>query len=194
MQTAAEIDRLFDAVSQLQPKRILEIGTARGGTLYLWTQAAAADATLCSIDLPGGRFGGGYPECREAFYRSFARRDQVIRLLRRDSHRAETVAIVREVFGGAPIDFLFIDADHTYSGVKTDFLLYGPLVRAGGLIAMHDIRPSTDGETQVDRLWNQLRTRFESEEIVHPDDTGRELGIGLLRVTEPGIAAVTSLD
>ena len=33
------------------------------------------------------------------------------------------------------IDFLFIDADHTYEGAKHDFETYGPLVRKGGIIA-----------------------------------------------------------
>jgi predicted O-methyltransferase YrrM len=39
------------------------------------------------------------------------------------------------------LDFLFIDGDHTYEGVKQDFEMYTPLVRKGGLVAMHDIVP-----------------------------------------------------
>jgi predicted O-methyltransferase YrrM len=37
------------------------------------------------------------------------------------------------------LDFLFIDGDHTYKGVKEDFEMYSPLVRKGGVIAFHDI-------------------------------------------------------
>jgi len=40
---------------------------------------------------------------------------------------------------GEPLDFLFIDGDHTYEGVKRDFEMYSPLVRNGGIIAFHDI-------------------------------------------------------
>lgn len=36
------------------------------------------------------------------------------------------------------IDFLFIDGDHTYQAVMTDWLLYSPLVKSGGIIAFHD--------------------------------------------------------
>ena len=43
--------------------------------------------------------------------------------------------------GGKPLDFLFIDGDHAFKGVKSDFQLYSELVRPGGLIAFHDIIP-----------------------------------------------------
>lgn len=36
------------------------------------------------------------------------------------------------------IDFLFIDGDHNYEGVKVDWDLYKPLLRDGSLIAFHD--------------------------------------------------------
>jgi hypothetical protein len=36
------------------------------------------------------------------------------------------------------IDFLFIDGDHSYEGVKTDFELYSKLLSDQGIIAIHD--------------------------------------------------------
>ncbi len=36
------------------------------------------------------------------------------------------------------IDFLFIDGDHSYEGVKTDFELYSKLLSNRGIIAIHD--------------------------------------------------------
>jgi hypothetical protein len=36
------------------------------------------------------------------------------------------------------IDFLFIDGDHSYEGVKTDFELYSSLLSDRGIIAIHD--------------------------------------------------------
>lgn len=38
------------------------------------------------------------------------------------------------------LDFLFIDGDHTYDGVKQDFDLYYEKVRPGGYIYFHDSR------------------------------------------------------
>jgi cephalosporin hydroxylase len=36
------------------------------------------------------------------------------------------------------IDLLFLDGDHAYGSVLTDWLLYQRLVRPGGIIAFHD--------------------------------------------------------
>ena len=38
------------------------------------------------------------------------------------------------------IDFLFIDADHSYEAVKRDWELWGAKVPAGGIIALHDCK------------------------------------------------------
>ena len=36
------------------------------------------------------------------------------------------------------IDFLFIDGDHSYEGVKTDFELYSKIISDNGVIVLHD--------------------------------------------------------
>ncbi|MFQ5929047.1 MAG: class I SAM-dependent methyltransferase [Acidobacteriota bacterium] len=195
IQTPSEIEQLYLAVCDLRPQRVLEVGTARGGTLYLWTQAATDDATVISVDLPAGHYSGsGYPECRRPLYQAFARSQQKMHLLRADSHAPETLEQVRQILGGQPVDLLFIDGDHTYEGVKTDYIHYGPLVRPGGLIAFHDICRSPDPDTQVDRLWTQLRKRYEVEEFVYPDKKGCELGIGVLRVPDGGLDGSLALQ
>ena len=38
----------------------------------------------------------------------------------------------------SPVEFLFIDGDHSYSGCKGDWKTWSPLVVPGGLVAMHD--------------------------------------------------------
>ncbi len=45
-----------------------------------------------------------------------------------------------EVFvpNGIEIDYLHIDADHHYEGVRLDFDLFAPLVRDDGVITLHD--------------------------------------------------------
>ncbi len=42
---------------------------------------------------------------------------------------------------GIEIDLLFIDANHSYASVKSDFLGFFPLVKEGGLIVLHDGYP-----------------------------------------------------
>lgn len=56
---------------------------------------------------------------------------------------SETWAAVWKV----PIDFLFIDGDHSYEGTKADILGFSPHVRHGGIIAGHDYGSWPDGVT-----------------------------------------------
>lgn len=190
-QNPVEIEGLFEAVCTLRPRFVLEIGTARGGTLYLWTQAAAPDATLVSLDLPGGEFGGGYLDCRSPLYQSFAAPGQRLHLERADSHEPSSLARVQAIFDKQPIDFAFIDGDHSYEGVRDDYNRYGTLVRPGGLIAFHDILfRDQQPDIRVDRLWAQLKERYSCTELIGPEGSGKQIGIGYLRVPEGGVQPV----
>jgi predicted O-methyltransferase YrrM len=157
-QIEGEILDLAQLVHDRQPRVVVEIGTANGGTLFCFARLAAPDALLVSIDLPGGVHGGGYPGWKQSLYRSFARPAQRIELIRGDSHSAAARAQLESYLAGRLIDFLLIDGDHTYAGVRADYELYAPLVRDGGLVAFHDIRthpPELD--CHVDELWAELR-------------------------------------
>lgn len=53
--------------------------------------------------------------------------------------------IISEVYSQVePLDFLFIDGNHSYESVLCDFLLYYPLVKPGGVVAFHDTALSED--------------------------------------------------
>jgi len=138
-QVKEEIMELLKILAKHKPQTILEIGTARGGTLFLFTRVAGSDARIISIDLPGGRFGGGYPEWRIPLYESFAIHNQRVYLIRGDSHAHSTLKRVKGILDQEGLSFLFIDGDHTYEGVKKDFEMYSNLVGEGGIIAFHDI-------------------------------------------------------
>jgi predicted O-methyltransferase YrrM len=177
IQVPEEMVSLLGDVRKLNPKRVLEIGTCKGGSLYLWTRLAQPDATIVSVDLPGGKFGGGYSKLRTPIYQRFARQQQQLHLLRANSHAAETLEKVKQIFGGAEIDFLFIDGDHTYEGVKQDWEMYSGLVRKGGIVAFHDVAGNY-GETQCKRCWDAIKGDYEYREyLVHPEGL---YGIGVL--------------
>ncbi|HTW45530.1 MAG TPA: class I SAM-dependent methyltransferase [Acidobacteriaceae bacterium] len=179
-QVRGELVALAETLAQLRPDRALEIGTFRGGTLLLLTRLASPHATVVSVDLPGGKFGGGYSTHRRRLYRHFARRDQRLHLLQGDSHSKEMFERVKVAFENKPLDYLFIDGDHTYEGVKKDFQMYAPFVRKGGIIALHDIaeHPPSIG-CEVSRLWSELKLHYRHEEIIQDRAQGWA-GIGIL--------------
>lgn len=180
-QIRSEIDTLLRHLQAAAPRRILEIGTANGGSLFLWTRIAAPDAHLISLDLPGGQFGDGYARWKRPLYRSFARGSQRITLIQDDSHLDRSLEAIRAQLGGEPLDFLFIDGDHTYAGVRRDFEMYSPLVRSGGLVAFHDIASHNDPTCQVDRFWNELKPHHDCTEILASPSAGWA-GLGLIRM------------
>jgi predicted O-methyltransferase YrrM len=178
----SEIEPLLTLLYQKKPKAVVEIGTKFGGTLAMWCAVAHPEATIVSIDLPGGIHGGGYAYWRTFIYQRFAQPKQTVHLLRRDSHLANTLEDVKKLLPPGGIDFLFCDGDHTYEGVKKDYEMYSPLVRKSGLMAFHDIcTHSPDQDCGVDRLWREIRTRHKSWEHVESPDQGM-YGIGVLEL------------
>jgi predicted O-methyltransferase YrrM len=184
IQISYEIVKLLELVAELKPKVILEIGTAGGGTLFLFTRVADSEALIISIDLPAvfGLLGEGYPMWKIPLYKSFSKEKQKIFLIQGDSHSIETLRKIKEILRDDKIDFLFIDGDHSYEGVKKDFEMYSPLVRKGGIIAFHDIVPRRqETRCEVDKFWNEIKYNYRYIEIVR-DWAQKRAGIGVLYI------------
>ncbi len=179
-----ELESLVDKVYRPQPPRVVaEIGTCGGGSLFVFTRLATYDALVISIDLPGGPFGGGYPQWRVPLFESFTRAGQKLHLIRADSHAAPTRHHVEGILAGRKIDFLFIDGDHTIEGVSRDFDIYSPFVRSGGAVAFHDVaeHPPASG-CRVRDYWNDIRRQYPSCEFIDQPPLHR-FGIGVLTMT-----------
>lgn len=178
-QKEQEIVWLLEQLADRPPRVVLEIGTDRGGTLFLWTRVASADARLIAVDVQKmvGRLGRWSPF---ALVRNgFARERQVIELIDgAESHAPETLGRVRAALRDRPIDFLFIDGDHAYEAVRRDFELYEPLVRPGGAIAFHDVSPRTTPDTVgTAAFWAELKAAHDTRELVAGGAPGYGIGI-----------------
>lgn len=83
------------------------------------------------------------------------------------------------------VDLLFIDGDHGYASVLTDWLLYSPLVTKGGIVAFHDVGLAGEGPYGVRQFVNQLERgeidgeRRDMQTIL----CGTNLGIGYYRTS-----------
>lgn len=73
-------------------------------------------------------------------------------------------AFLADDFDDDSLDFVFIDADHTYEGVLSDLEAWFPKVRSGGLISGHDI-DNPLGNVSVKEPWAVRRaiTNFTEE-------------------------------
>lgn len=178
-----ELLPLLERVRALQPRRVCEVGTSAAGTLYLLTRVSAPDALIVSVDI-------SIPLHTRGLRARLAGPRQRLVSLEGDSHADETVSRLERLLDGEPLDFLFIDGDHSYDGVRADFERYGRLVRPGGLIALHDVNddfrtrhgvdsPSISGE--VPRFWQELKQSHQTEELIaDPEQDG--FGIGVVYV------------
>ncbi len=179
-QVKSEIIRLLNILRKQNLRFILEIGTLKGGTLFLLSKISSKNALIISLDLPGGKYGGGYSILKTFLYKSFALHQQKIHLIRANSHHKSTLKIINKILGSNKLDLLFIDGDHTYEGVKKDFNMYYPLVKKSGIIALHDIVPhSIESEVKVFKFWNEIKDKFDYEEIIEDWDQ-KWAGIGIL--------------
>lgn len=196
-----EITPLAELVREHKPENVLEIGTSAGGSFYIWCRYLDTTTQLISLDLPGGRFGGGYNEQKIGIFEKFAP-SKDLEFVRANSHEDSTLKKVNERING-DVDFLFIDGDHTYEGVKADFEMYKELVADDGLIAFHDIvhHPNSEevvenrrsladieerhlnwgeafSDCNVDKLWNELTDEYETTEFIsHPKQTWAGIGV-----------------
>lgn len=179
LQIPWEITRLAERVASINPRIILEIGTASGGTSLIWSHIASERVITC--DLNDMRY-------QAPLFTQFPAPGSncKVTLLSGNSHDASFKQKVAAALAGAQADFLFIDGDHTEPGVTADYLDYKEFVRPGGLIAFHDIVDKQPLETnQVQHLWKRLKAIAEVEEFIHDPDQ-RGFGIGVLRVPENG--------
>ncbi len=177
-----ELVGLAHLVREINPKITMEIGLYQGGTIALWAQLMPPKATLIGVDIK-------LSEGIEKRIRAKMKTGQNLHLLEADSHSIETKSRVLEIIGDNKLDFLFIDGDHSYEGVKKDFEDFSPLVRPGGIVAFHDIIPDfsvrfgtkTDADCGgVYQFWREISSHFPHYEFIENiAQDGR--GIGVLR-------------
>jgi cephalosporin hydroxylase len=178
-QIEAEITGLLEWASARSPRRVCEIGTAMGGTTYLLGQSLPSVERLLGVDV--------FVRRRQRL-QFFSRPHQRLTFLEGSSYAPDTISRVRDYMGGEKLDLLFIDGDHTFQGVASDFKLYRHFVKDGGVIVFHDIvedyktrygRDTGRWVGDVPRFWREIKPLYQTREFVEsPEQDG--LGIGAL--------------
>jgi predicted O-methyltransferase YrrM len=145
---------IFKLVRSLNEPLCVEIGRFKGGSTFL-IASAMNGGKLISLDLHLKMMlkkkGGIYDKELKKSLESAGLRNRV------DLIVADSKSYHNEDLS---VDFLFIDGDHTYEGVKSDFLHWVDAVKPGGHILLHDaasLRPHTTVHTGVEKLVKELR-------------------------------------
>jgi hypothetical protein len=142
-------------------RRLAEIGVWEGGTTRALRRVMSADGVLVAIDpFPAGRLGISYqrPIARGEVTR--VRNGQVIWI------RDTGVAAARDPrVAAAPFDFVFIDGDHSFEGLRGDWAAWAPL--AEDIVVLHDVIGDPDqGSVRFAREHIFTDARFEILETV----------------------------
>jgi predicted O-methyltransferase YrrM len=116
-------------------KRLAEIGVFQGVTTCRLRRVMAPDGILLAVDpFPPGRL-------RFSYDRRIARREvsQIgngqVHWLRQTGVESARAPILKSLGG---VDFVFIDANHSYEGLRGDWEGWSPWVVPGGILALHD--------------------------------------------------------
>jgi glycosyltransferase involved in cell wall biosynthesis/cephalosporin hydroxylase len=173
MQISLEIENLQLLLANKKPKVVIEIGTAKGGTLARWFELPTVE-TIISIDLSNGIHGGQGFEERTYVISDAIEQANIGKIefyaVNGSSRDPYIINRVRELLDGRSVDFIFIDGDHTYNGVKRDFENYEGFLSTDAIVGFHDIIDSEfhrANNCNVSEFWKQLKLQYESEEFIN---------------------------
>lgn len=147
---------------RIDVRRVLEVGMHRGGSARVWRDALQPEL-LIGINERDEIEGERHGICT-VFGRS---QDPIIQQQ------------VLDLLAGAPLDFLFVDGGHYYDEVRSDFELYSPLVRAGGVATFHDVR-LTGPTAEVHRYWCEVAQGRRTKVVWDGTDAGTGIGVVFL--------------
>lgn len=146
--TFSEQMLLYALVRGINAKNAIEIGTRRGHST-IWIASAIRDnggEFLVCIDPFGGPGAGGGND-KEYTVQKLAQLE------------LDNVLIVEELssqalgrFPDSSFDFIYIDGDHSYDGVKNDLTHSLRILKPGGIVVLHDVSHISSVKECVDEL------------------------------------------
>ena len=173
-QVEAELNELLKIAAA--GRSYLEVGARHGDTFYAVLRAMAPGGLGVAVDWPGGPWGlaGSEQSLRQAVERLSLL--YAVHLVFGNSTWPDTVSQVWRLVPDGGFDLVFIDGDHSYEGVKSDWERYGPM---GRIVAFHDINAVHIQQRRfgVPRLWGEIKASgARCQEFIAP---GSGMGIGV---------------
>ena len=137
--------------SSRKPARFVEVGAYKGrSTCFMAERLAESglDVRFDVVDTFAGDDDVGHADLWPEFAANLTRAGLLSRLT---AHRAPSAEAAQE-FEDASLDFVFIDARHTYEAATEDLAAWWPKLRPGGLFAGHDYTNSPGVRAAVDEF------------------------------------------
>jgi predicted O-methyltransferase YrrM len=155
--------------------KALEIGTYQGVSAAVVAEALSQEGTLYCVD-PWPEEQGRSNPCWRIARRHLRRANvaQRVRIL-----RGLTEQVYREI--PDDLDFVFIDGDHSWEGIGTDWEIVAPRVVPRGIVCLHDVIVPADEPWRTPasvRFFNEVIARdprFELLASVHSMAVVRKL-------------------
>jgi len=126
-QVPDEISQCIQGLLGFKIKNFLEIGSAAGGNAFMFNNFFKFENLVIIDDNEHPKH-----KLREQTL-SYIPHEEFIG----DSHSRESLDFIKSL--DMKFDVLFIDADHSYEGVKKDTEMYSEFVFNGGLVIYHDV-------------------------------------------------------
>jgi predicted O-methyltransferase YrrM len=178
--------KVLELIEQSRPKVVVELGTWLGASAIAMARSVRRwGGTVTCIDTWAGELNddGGSPEGKAPLMLVSCARAMV------EAGISANVRLIPALTKHAawtwtqPIDFLYVDADHSHDGVMADLEAWVPFVKAGGLIVGDDYEhPRYPG---VKTAWDAFArahglslTRFQS---TPPQRGGVQLVYGMVQ-------------
>ena len=183
LQDPQELEAILLLYRKLRPKKVLEIGSLYGGTLWHWIQKSEPGTVIVSVDM--------IPNNKEH------RANRVLESRKEWNGWAETarvelvpiigsstdLMIIESVKFYQPFDFIFVDGGHDYETVHSDYNNYYPMLRKGGLMAFHDIAALEENKHNiaVGSWWREMTAaKMFTGKIMESITRKRNWGIGII--------------
>lgn len=175
-QSPGELSAAAVEIASIEAATVLEIGCQHGGWMFAVRPFCASTLRYIAVD---PAFSTGWPVCQKLLKTTGVE----ICEIRRTSQAA--LPAVKAALAWRAVDVLHIDGSHVAADALHDFDVYGPLVRAGGLVLMHDVCGSQGPGDALFAILHSARTARIRESLVVCDTWARpepeRMGIAILR-------------
>lgn len=171
----------YALVQNLKPKNILVVGSLKGYAPMM-IAAACRDIRSGKVDFVDAAYdenSNGKNWQGIGFWKKIKPKDHFAQVgvdKHITTHLMTSIEFAKK-YPHKKYQYIYIDGDHSYEGVKLDYKLFYPRLEKGGLMSFHDVVASgqlTGGDYGVKKFWQELKNQ---NQITLPFPKNSGLGI-----------------